>query len=114
MQKSLSWKKHGLDLFNPYIGPFSGATTPGQSRPGSDGNEGVLSIPQSSNIIGTSPSDFLVSYPGNSLGESYPSAGMQSVYSPANWVSLLVIQCSLGESYPSAGMQSVYSSFPAN
>ena len=27
---------------------LSGATTPGQSRPGSDGNEGVLSIPQSS------------------------------------------------------------------
>ena len=30
-----------------YIGPLSGATTPGQSGPGSDGNEGVLRIPQS-------------------------------------------------------------------
>ena len=29
---------------------LSGATTPGQSRPGSDGNEGVLWIPQSSSI----------------------------------------------------------------
>ena len=38
------------------------ATTPGQSEPGSDGNEGVLHIPQSSRITGTSPSDCLVSY----------------------------------------------------
>ena len=29
---------------------ISGATTPGQSRPGSDGNEGVFYIPQSSSI----------------------------------------------------------------
>ena len=43
-------------------------TTLGQSGPGSDGNEGVLRIPQSSNIIRTSPSDCLVSYPGHSLG----------------------------------------------
>ena len=48
-----------LVLFNPYIGPLSGATTPGQSGPGSDGNEGVLRIPQSSSIAGTSPSDCL-------------------------------------------------------
>ena len=47
---------------------LSGATTPGQSGPGSDGNEGVLRIPQSSNTAGTSPSDCLVSYPGYSLG----------------------------------------------
>ena len=40
------------------------ATTPGQSRPGSDGNEEVLCIPESSSITGTSPSDRLVSYPG--------------------------------------------------
>ena len=32
---------------------LSGATTPGQSGPESDGNEGVLRIPQSSSIIGT-------------------------------------------------------------
>ena len=41
---------------------LSGATTPGQSGPGSDGNEGVLCIPQSSSTAGTSPSDCLLSY----------------------------------------------------
>ena len=40
----------------------SGATTPNQSGPGSDGNEGELCIPQSSGITGTSTSDCLVSY----------------------------------------------------
>ena len=38
---------------------LSGATSLGMSEPGSDGNEGVLRIPQSSNITGTSPSDCL-------------------------------------------------------
>ena len=47
----------------------SGATTMGQSEPGSDGNEGVLRIPQSSSITRTSPSDCLVSYPGTPIGE---------------------------------------------
>ena len=44
------------------IGPIdrvlSGATTLGQSGSGSNGNEGVLYIPQSSSITGTSPLDF--------------------------------------------------------
>ena len=48
---------------------LSGATTPGQIGPGGDGHEGVLRIPQSSSIAGTSPSDCLVSYSGHSLGE---------------------------------------------
>ena len=39
-----------------------GATTQGQSVPGSNGNEGVLRIPQSSSIIETLPSDCLVPY----------------------------------------------------
>ena len=39
-------------------GTQSGANTPGKSRPGSDGNEGVLRIPQGSDIIGNTPSDF--------------------------------------------------------
>ena len=39
-----------------------GAPTSDQSGPGSDGNEGVLHIPQSSSITGTSLSDCLVSY----------------------------------------------------
>ena len=42
------------------IQPLSGATTPGLSGPGSDGNEEVLCTPQSSSITGTSPSDYLV------------------------------------------------------
>ena len=53
-----------LVLFNPQIGPYQSATTPGQSGPGSDGNEGLLRISQSSCTAGTSPSDCLVSYPG--------------------------------------------------
>ena len=64
---------------------LSGATTPGQSRHRGDGNEEVLSIPQSSSITAASPSDCLVSYLG-----SYPSIEMQLVYStaPANWALL--------------------------
>ena len=64
---------------------LSGATTPGQSGPGSDGIEGVLRIPQSSSITGTSPSDCLVAYPRHSYvaGGSYLSAEKQLVYSTA-------------------------------
>ena len=62
---------------------LSGATTPGQSRPGSNDNEGVFHIPQSSSITGASPSDCLVSCPGHLLGESYLTAEMQSMYSSA-------------------------------
>ena len=43
---------------------LSEATIPGQSGPGSNGNEGVLCIPQSSSITGTSQSDRLVTNPG--------------------------------------------------
>ena len=62
------------------------ATTPGQSGPGSNSNDGVLRIPQSSSITGPSPSDCLVSYPEHLWGV-YPSAEKQSVYSkaPADW-----------------------------
>ena len=49
---------------------LSGATTLSQSEPGSDGNKGVLCIPQSTIITVATPSDCLVSYPGYSLGES--------------------------------------------
>ena len=52
--------------------------------PVSDDNEAVLHIPQSSSITETSPSDCLVSYPEHSLGNSYPSVEMQSVYSVAS------------------------------
>ena len=40
---------------------LSGAITPGQRGPGSNGNDDILCIPQSSSITGTSPSDCLVS-----------------------------------------------------
>ena len=71
----------------PIDGALSGATTPGQSGPGSDGNESVLSIPQSLSITRASPLDCLMSYPVDSLGRSYPSVEMQSVYftAPADW-----------------------------
>ena len=47
---------------------LSGATTPGRSGLGSDVNEQVLRIPQSSTITRTSPSNCLVLYPGHLLG----------------------------------------------
>ena len=53
-----------------------GATTTGQSGPGSDDNEEVLHIPQSSGITGASPSDYLMPYPGHSLGEGSYSTGL--------------------------------------
>ena len=46
---------------------LSSATTTGHSRPGSDGNKGVLCIPQSFTITGASSSDCLTSYLGHSL-----------------------------------------------
>ena len=68
---------------------LSGATTLGQSGPGSDGNKGVLRIPQSTSITGTSQSYCLVSYLGHSLVQrgSYSSTEVQSEYStaPADW-----------------------------
>ena len=62
---------------------LSGATTPGQSGPGRNGNEGALRIPHSPSITGTLPLDCLVSYPEHSFGGSYLSAEVQSVYSTA-------------------------------
>ena len=49
---------------------LSGSTSPGQSEPAIDGNEGVLCISQGASITGASSSDFLVSYTGHSLRES--------------------------------------------
>ena len=61
---------------------LSGATTPGQSELGTQGNEGILHIPLSPSITVAPPSDCL-SYPGLSLGGAYLFAEMQSVYSTA-------------------------------
>ena len=46
---------------------LSGATIPGQSGPGSNGNEGVPPYSPKLSITGTSPTDCLVSYTGHSL-----------------------------------------------
>ena len=63
---------------------LSGVTALGQSEPVSNGNEGVLHIPQSSSITGTSPSDCLMSHLGHLLEwGSYPSAEKMSGYSTA-------------------------------
>ena len=64
---------------------LSGATTPGLSRSGSIGNEGVFNILQNSEA-GASPSYGLRSYTGHLLAagkKSYVSARIQSVYSRA-------------------------------
>ena len=44
---------------------LSGATTPGQTRLGIDGNKGLLRIPQISRITGVLPSDCFVTYPSH-------------------------------------------------
>ena len=62
---------------------LSGITTTGHSGPGSDGNKGILCVPQSSSITGASPSNCLVPYLGHSFGESYSFAEIQSMYSAA-------------------------------
>ena len=62
---------------------LSGAITPGQSGPGSNGNKGYSVFPKTPHITGALSSYCLVSFPGHSLGRSYPSAEMKSVYSTA-------------------------------
>ena len=61
----------------------SDTTTPGLSGHGSDSNEGVFSISQSSSITGTSPSDYLVSYLIPSFEGYWLSTEIQSEYSTA-------------------------------
>ena len=50
MQKTVN-SNHHLVRFNPYIGPLSGVTTLSPSEPGSDGNKGVLRIPQTPALL---------------------------------------------------------------
>ena len=82
----------GLKLLFSSIWPIhrtiSGATAPGLSGPGSDGNEGVLRILQSSSVTRTSSSDCLVSYTGHSLGEVLPLCreAVSDFYSPSRLV----------------------------
>ena len=60
---------------------FTIRTLPGQSGPGSDGNEGVLCIFLSSSFTGTSPSYCLASYLEHTLG--WGLNPLQLVYSTA-------------------------------
>ena len=94
----------------PIYRTLSGATTSSQNRLGNDGNKWILRIPQRHSITVASPSDCLVSYPGHSLGESYSSVKMQSVYS----IQSQPTRPSLGESYPSTKMHSAYSTATAD
>ena len=87
---------HTVKWFNssiwPIDGTLTGVTTQSLSGPGSNGNEEVLHIPQSSRTE-DSPSDGLMSYQGHLLVGSYLFAEMQSMYSisQADWASLCVI-----------------------
>ena len=71
---------------------LSSANTPGHIEPGRHDNEEVLHIPQSSSVIGTSPSHYLVSYQDTHSGGSSPSTEVQSVYYavPADWSTITV------------------------
>ena len=92
---------------------LSGATNPGQSGPRSNGNEGVLPIPQISKA-GALLSDGLMLYQGHLLkGGFYPSAEMQSVY-PTAPVDLAVLTgtTTLGQSGPGSNGNEEYSALP--
>ena len=81
--------------FLPIDRSLSGATTQVKNGHGGggDGKERVLRISQSSSITWASSFDYLVSYLGNTLGKSYPSTEMQSVYSTtqADWIRLTLV-----------------------
>ena len=94
---------HSVKISNSSIWPIyrtlSGATTLGQGRPGSDGNERVLHIPQSFSITGISMRMWNVI----SLWVSYLSAEMYFT-TPTSWAPKLqnwslIIWCS-SVSYP--------------
>ena len=63
IQFSISTKISSIWLIERTL---SGASIPDKSGPGSDDNEEVLRFPQSSIIIRTLPSDYLMSYAGHS------------------------------------------------
>ena len=86
--------KTWFSSIKPIDRTLSGTTTPGQS--GSDSNNGVLRIPQSSGFTGTSPSDYLLSYPGHSLGGSYPlSRGSRCILQiqPNGQLIIIIMSC---------------------
>ena len=88
---------------------LSGATTLAQNGAGSNDNKGVLCIPQSPRITGTSLSDYLVSYPSHSLGGVIPLCrGAVSVfYSPIRLGKSLIEK--VNKSYdPSVGFNDTF------
>ena len=74
-----------------------GATTPDQSGPRSNGNKGVLYIPQNSNITESSPSDLFSVISKIFVGEVLPMTEMQLVHStaPADWATRTLVRGSL-------------------
>ena len=75
---------------------LSGAISPGQRGPKSNSSEGVLFIARSSSITGNLSSYCFVSYPGHLLGGvSYPSAEVQSITAPADWVIIRMMNVSI-------------------
>ena len=90
---------HTVQLSNSSIWPIdktiSGATSPVQSGPGSNGYEGVLHISQSFRTE-ASPSDCFVSYPGHSRGGGILPLCRDAVgvfYSPppADWARIKLV-----------------------
>ena len=80
---------------------LSGATTSSQSETGSDGNEGVLHIPQNSSF------DDLMLYSGHSLASLPFCRDAVSIFYSPNWTG-----SRWGQSYPTEEMRSVYSTVP--
>ena len=77
----------------PIDGTLSGTTTPVQNGPGSNGNIGVLRIPESA-WSEASPSDCMVTYTRLlSGGWGYPPAEMQLAYptDTADWANKLFV-----------------------
>ena len=90
-----------ISSISPIDKTLSGAASPGQSGPGSDGSEGVLIIPQMFKT-GASPSDCLMSYPGHSWEGAYFPAKIQSVYYTAissRQNCILLIWCKVTQAY---------------
>ena len=95
--KQFSSEKVHFSSILPIYRTLSGATTQSQSGPGSDGNEAVLCILQSSSITGTSPSRLfsVITRTLISGGGSYLSPEKQSLYSTAPTNRVSIINCYL-------------------
>ena len=79
-----------LVLFNPYIWPYQALPFRARVDLGAIAMKRCFGFPKTPASTEVSPSDHLVSYPGHSLGVSYSSAEMLSVYStaPADWANV--------------------------